>query len=120
MNTRLRRGAQPGNSNGIRHGLFSQFDKLSSRTAPSRAIAAYESELLKSLGTELTTQERLLVRRAAVACFRLAILDQRLIGCPMEFDTLEEWRLRWSRELRDTLKILGLKQPPKPVETITD
>lgn len=112
-----KKGGQPNNSNAVRHGVHASVSKLAPDSPQARAIAAYECELLQSLG-DCSVQERLLIRRASVAAFRLAILDGLMIAQPMDFEGLEDRRLQWSRELRETLTKLGLKQATQPTETL--
>ncbi len=100
----------------VKHGAYRELGKLDRRSREVRFVTEVESALAAALGGDPSVQERLLLRRVAVKSMRLAFMESELLKRSNEVsETLSQDYLRWSRELRQDLKLLGLKRRAKPV-----
>ncbi len=100
----------------VKHGAYREPRKLDGRSREVRFVAEVESALATALGGDPSVQERLLIRRAAVKSMRLALMESELLKRGSDVsETLGRDYLRWSRELREDLRLLGLERRAKPV-----
>ena len=77
-----------------------------------------ERELVSALG-DPSPQETLILKRAAMKAYRCWRLEEEILEKDGEIsETLEQHYLRWSRELREDLKVLGLQRRAKPVQDL--
>ena len=84
-------------------------------------MAWIESTLTTAI-PDPSPQEVLILKRASVKAYRCDAIERQMLrnngdGVP---ESLEKSYLRWCRELREDLKLLGLKRRPKPVETLAE
>ena len=99
-----------------KHGAYRELKKLDGRSREVRFVAEVESALATALGGDPSVQERLLLRRVAVKSMRLALMESELLkGSSDVSETLARDYLRWSREIREDLRLLGLKRRAKPL-----
>ena len=112
-----KRGAQQGNLNALKHGAYSPI--VDPRTKEARLVRWIEDTLVQALG-DPSPQELLLAKRAAVKAFRCAAIESEILSKSGAIPaTLEQNYLRWSRELREDLKTLGLERRAKPVQDLS-
>ncbi len=97
----------------VKHGGYRQLGRLDWRSREARFVAEVEAELATALGGEPTVQECLLVRRAAVKSISELLKSDSDVR-----EALAKDYLRWSRELREDLKILGLQRRAKLVQDL--
>src|SRR5262245_1696030 len=110
--------AQRNNTNAVTHGLHRNFNKLDKRTREARAIRHAELVIGHALGN-LSPQESVIVHQIAVGMLRLGILEQLMTSDPGNFDR-DELYLKWSRDVRDGLRAIGLSERSQPVESLQD
>lgn len=104
-------GAPINNKNAVRHGAYiKRYDR---RTVVGRQAAQIEAALTTALGDNPSPQEILIIQRVAVKSVRCAIIERELFSQDSVSPELERNYLRWSRELRADLKLLGLKRIEK-------
>ena len=99
----------------VKHGAYREPRKLDGRSREVRFVAKVESALATALGGDPSVQERLLLRSVAVKSMRLALMESELLRRSEVPETLGRDYLRWSRELREDLRLLGLERRAKPV-----
>ncbi len=103
----------------VKHGGYRPLGRLDWRSREARFVGEVEAELITTLGGEPTVQECLLIRRAAVKSMRLALMESKLLKSDSDVpEALGKNYLRWSRELREDLKILGLQRRAKPIQDL--
>ncbi len=111
-----RPGAQTGNLNAVRHGAYSR--RFGANSKQGRIVRWVEQELVSALG-DPSPQETLILKRAAMKAYRCWLLEEQILDKDGEVsETLERHYLRWSRELREDLKTLGLERRAKSVQDL--
>ena len=101
-------GAQPGNLNALKHGSYS--DRFCVATRAGRMVRWLEGQLEQDLGGPPTARQQLLIGRAAFASYVCRQIELELLQHGGVRDHLHNRYLRYSRELRQSLKTLGLNR----------
>jgi hypothetical protein len=106
-----KRGGQPANRNALKHGGYLQ--RVDGRTRMGKAQRQVEGALVMALGGDPSPQQVLILQRTAVKAIKCWVLEKQLLTRKRSAPTLENHYLRWSRELREDLKCLGLERRAK-------
>ena len=113
-------GGQPKNENAIRHGAYQSLAKLDGRTREAQALRQVEAELVSAIGGDPSPQQILIIKRACVKALRCALMEAVLISDRNPSHELEQNYLRFSRDLREDLRTLGLQKQAKEVIDLED
>lgn len=106
-------GGQLGNTNAMKHGAFS---KRFLPDSPQGHMVRYIEAQLSVSFPDPTPQQILILKRAAVKAFRCDRLEREILRLGAEAsESLQAFYLRWAKELRADLKILGLERRTKNV-----
>ena len=109
-----RKGGQWNNKLAVKHGAY--IKKWDGRTREAKAIHQIQAELVTALG-DVTPQETLIIQRASVKALRCALVEAQILQKNGDApERLKDEYLRWSRELRRDLVVLGLERRAKPVQ----
>jgi len=109
-----------GNDRRVKHGGYRQVALIDWRTREARFLREIESGLVSDLGGSPSTGQLLIVKRAAVKSLRCAFIEHELLTKNGEVPpALQRDYLRWARELREDLKVLGLERRAKPVQDLS-
>ena len=105
-------GGQPGNSNALTHGGYSE--RFTPDSPAGRLVQWIESTLTTAIPNP-SPQETLILKRASVKAYRCDAIEREMLrnngdGVP---ESLEKSYLRWCRELREDLKLLGMERRAK-------
>jgi len=107
-------GGQPGNSNALQHGAYSE--RFTPDSPAGRLVQWIESTLTAAI-PDPSPQEALILKRASVKAYRCDAIERQLLsngdGVP---ESLEKSYLSWCRELREDLKLLGMEKRLKKVD----
>ena len=87
------------------------------RTREARAIQQIESELTAALGNDLSPMEALIVQRVAVKALRCRLAEAVIVVGDAS-PSLENDYLKWARELRSDLQVIGFRRRAKPVQSL--
>lgn len=111
-----RAGGQPGNTNALRHGGYSQ--RFTPDSPQGRLVYWIESTLTDAL-PDPSPQRILLMKRAAMKAYRCDAIEREMLRCNGGVpQSLEKNYLRWARELREDLKTLGLERRQKSIQNL--
>ncbi|MDA2934045.1 hypothetical protein MYX82_06850 [Acidobacteria bacterium AH-259-D05] len=105
-------GAQPNNTNSLRHGAYSK--RFTPDTPQGKLVRWIETTLTTAI-PDPTPQETLILKRASMKAYRIDCMEREMLkgnGVP---ESLEKNYLRWCRELREDLKLLGLSRRARDV-----
>ncbi|MDA2933441.1 hypothetical protein MYX82_03765 [Acidobacteria bacterium AH-259-D05] len=117
MGSKRKVGGQRGNVNALRHGGYSQ--RFTPDTPQGKLVRWIEGTLTTAIA-DPTPQEALILRRASVKAYRIDCMEREMLKGNGVSESLEKNYLRWCRELREDLKLLGLKRRAKPVQELTE
>ena len=110
------KGAQSGNTNAVTSGIYRSYRQLDHRTKEAKVIRHAELTLGRALGNA-SPQESIIVHQIAVGLLRLSILERMMTKDAEGFDR-DDLYLKWSRDVRDGLKVLGMSERDAPVEDL--
>jgi len=106
-------GGQPGNTNAMKHGGFS---KRFLPDSPQGHMVRYIEAQLSVSFPDPSSQQILILKRAAVKAFRCDRLEREILRCDGDVpESLQLFYLRWAKDLRADLKILGLERRAKNI-----
>ncbi len=108
-------GGQPKNGNAIRHGAYRSLTKMDGRTKEAQALQQVEAELVSAVGGDPSPQEILIIKRASVKALRCALMEVVLMRDRNPSHELEQNYIRWSRDLREDLKAIGLRRRERKI-----
>lgn len=116
----MARSKKLGNTNSVKHGLYRAHSALikDGRTREARFYFSVYENLIAELGGEETVsfQQKLLAGEAAFKSVQCAKAKATIIaGNGTVAESLKEAYRRFSRELREDLKTLGLARVPRKV-----
>ena len=99
------------NSNAVKHGGYMQLFAPDQRTVEAKILNQIEAELVSAIGGDPSPQEVLILKRTTVKALRCAAMERMIVSCKGEIsERLQKDYLRWARELREDLKVLGLER----------
>ena len=106
------------NLNALQHGGYSLLSrsKLDGRTRVAKALDSVEAELISALG-DTSPQELILIQSIATKYIRCLLLRSRILGSENPKPDWEKQYLRWSRDMREDLKAIGLQRREKQIAT---
>ena len=109
-------GAQPGNTNAMQHGGYSS--RFTPDSPQGRLVRWIESTLATAI-PDPSPQELLILKRASVKAYRCDAIEREILRRGGDVpETLDANYLRWSRELREDLKTLGLHRRSKSAQDL--
>jgi len=111
-------GGQKGNCNALRHGGYSKRFKPDS---PAGRLVHWIEATLSTSIPDPSPQEVLILKRASVKAYRCDAIERQILrfnGAVPE--SLEMNYLRWCRELREDLKLLGLERRARNVTNLQE
>jgi hypothetical protein len=101
--------------NALRHGLYTNFDRLDGRSIEASQIRHGEMVLATALGGDTTPQEAAVCRTVAVSMWRLSIVENLMVEAqrqsPPDWNLIEKWDnayRQWSQHVREGLRMIGL------------
>ena len=108
--------------NVLQHGAYSTLNrrKLDGRSRAAKALRCIEAELTSSLGNDPSPQEIMIIKSVATKFVRCLLLSSQILG---NEDPKPDWQkqyLRWSRELREDLKAIGLQRRERQIAADLD
>ena len=112
-------GAPRGNRHALQHGAYRRRYQ-DGRTWQGKLQRHIESVLSAALGGDPTPQQVLLIQRLAVKALRCTCLEAEILSKSEVSEETEKRYLRWSRELRNDLVLLGLQRRTKRVGDLED
>ena len=111
-------GAQPGNKNGIVHGLYSyramlNGGRLDERSSLFRALREKQDELTAALGGDVSPQQQAIINDTVKTMLYLGSLDRYLSGLKSlvrngRLHAVLSERTRLAAHMRENLRTLGL------------
>ena len=112
-------GGQKGNTNALRHGGYSH--RFTPDSPGGRLVQWIESTLTTAI-PDPSPQEALILKRASVKAYRCDAIEREMLrgngdGVP---ESLEKNYLRWCRELREDLKLLGMERRARDITTLAE
>jgi len=112
-----RKGAQLKNRLAVKHGAYVQ--KWDGRTREARILERTQAGLISDLGgaENISVQQLLLIQRCSMKDLKCGLIEAEMLKSNGETgERLEQHYLRWSRELRSDLVVLGLERKARPVQ----
>jgi hypothetical protein len=86
------------------------------RTRQARYVESLQEQLTEAIGGDPSPQQALIIRRASFKALRCSLSESTMIANNGNTpESLKESYLKWSRELREDLRLLGLKRMAKDV-----
>lgn len=120
MVKRNKKGAPKGNKHALRHGAYMRRQQ-DGRTWQGKLQRHIEATLATALGGDPTPQQALIIQRLAVKAIRCVCLEREILSESGEVSIETEKRyLRWCRELRSDLGVLGLERRTKNVVNLKE
>ena len=116
-----KKGGQLKNRNARTHGAYVQ--KWDRRTREARVMEQTQAGLISDLGgpENISVQQLLLIQRASVKDLKCRLIERAMLKSNGETgERLEQHYLRWARELRAVLVVLGLERRARPVQGLQD
>jgi len=83
-------------------------------------ISSVEAALCSQVGGDPSPAQILLIQRMAVKAVRCALAERQLLAQGGLSEFLENMYLKWQRELRLDLQVLGLHRAPRAVQALED
>jgi hypothetical protein len=107
---RRRKGGQPGNVNSVTHGLYldATIRRQDGRKTIPKALKQAQAELARAIGGAPSPQELVLINRTVFCLYRVVVLEG-LLGNDRTFSR-DDLYLRYTRELRENLRAIGLQE----------
>ena len=93
---------------------------MDGRTKEAQALRQVEAELVTSIGGDPSAQEILIIKRACIKALRCALMEAVLMRDRNPSQELEQNYIRWSRDLREDLKAIGLQRRERQIATDLD
>ena len=109
------------NLNALKHGAYGSLNRrrLDGRTRVAKALDCVEAELISALGNT-SPQELILIQSIATKYIRCLLLRSRILGSENPKPDWEKQYLRWSRDMREDLKAIGLARRERQIATDLD
>jgi len=110
------------NLNALQHGAYGSLNRsgLDGRTRVAKALDCVESELTSALGNDPSPQEIMLIKSVATKFIRCLLLRGQILGDETPKPDWEKQYIRWSRDLREDLKSVGLQRREKQIAADLD
>ena len=110
------------NLNALQHGAYGSLSRsgLDGRTRVAKALDCVEAELICALGNEPSPQELMLIKSAATKFIRCLLLRGQILSHENPKADWEKQFIRWSRDLREDLKTIGLQRREKQIAADLD
>ncbi len=112
-------GAPRGNRHALQHSAYRR-RYPDGRTWQGKLQRHIEAALSTALGGNPTPQQILIIQRLAVKALRCTCLESLILSESLVSEETEKRYLRWSRELRNDLVVLGLQRQTNRLENLTD
>lgn len=107
------------NLNALQHGGYGSLNRsgLDGRTRVAKALDCVEADLVSALGNDPSPQELMLIKSAATKFIRCLLLRGQILSHENPKADWEKQFIRWSRDLREDLKAIGLQRRERQIAT---